>query len=324
MKKASEKNANKRLKQRIAYILFIIATIIWGFAFVAQKAATLIPPFSVGAIRSLFASVFLFCLIPLMDRLTKSGRGIPAGRSLFDFSRRELVGGAVLGVIITVATTFQQYGLGSGTDTGKAAFITALYVVFVPIISTLFGKKPHLTSIISIPIAIVGFYFLCIKHSSALELSDALVLVCAIIFALHIISVDRLSEGCDGVRISFIQFAVAFLLNGILALIFEGGVAFSDVISVMPSLLFLGICSSGIAYTLQILGQQEVDPTISSMILSLESVFGVIGGAIFFGERMSGREYLGCAIVFFAVILAQLDVSAIKDKIRSNGGNKNE
>ena len=322
MKKASEKNANKRLRRRIAYILFIIATIIWGFAFVAQKAATLIPPFSVGAIRSLFASVFLFCLIPLMDRLTKSGRGIPAGRSLFDFSRRELVGGAVLGVIITVATTFQQYGLGSGTDTGKAAFITALYVVFVPIMSTLFGKKPHLTSIISIPIVIVGFYFLCIKHSSALELSDALVLVCAIIFALHIISVDRLSEGCDGVRISFIQFAVAFLLNGILALIFEGGVAFSDVISVMPSLLFLGICSSGIAYTLQILGQQEVDPTISSMILSLESVLGVIGGAIFFGERMSGREYRGCAIVFFAVILAQLDVSAIKDKIRSNGGNK--
>ena len=312
MKNLSARATGPTVRRRVAYLMFIIATVIWGFAFVAQKAATLIPPFSVGAIRSLLATVFLFGLIPPMDRLTKNGRGIAAGRGLLDFKRKELVAGLVLGTIITVATTFQQYGLGSGTDTGKAAFITALYVVFVPIMSTIFGKKPHITSIISIPIAIVGFYFLCIKQSSAIELSDALVLMCAIIFAIHIISVDRLSEGCDGVRISFIQFAVAFVLNVILALIFEGGVAMSDVIAVMPSLLFLGICSSGIAYTLQILGQQEIDPTVSSMILSLESVFGVIGGALFFGERMSLREYLGCGIVFCAVILAQLDPAWVK------------
>lgn len=310
------------MKKKFAYILFFIATVIWGFAFIAQKQAAVIPAFTVGAARSLFAALFLFAVFPLTDKLTKNGRGLTAKRGMLDFNKRELIGGLILGVILTVATAFQQYGLGEGTDAGKAAFITALYVVIVPIMSTFLGKKPSLLSIISIPLAIVGFYLLCIKPGATLEASDTLVLVCAIIFACHIISVDRFSLGCDGVRMSFIQFTVSFLLNGLLALTFEGGVSVADLVGVMPSLLFLGICSSGIAYTLQIVGQKEADPTVASMILSLESVFGVIGGAIFLGERMDTREYMGCIIVFAAVLLAQIDLPALRERIKAAKNNE--
>lgn len=302
------------MKKQLSIILLFAATIIWGFAFIAQKQAAVIPAFTVGAARSLFAALFIFAIIPFTDRLAKNGRGTTAKKGIFDFNRQELIGGLVIGIIMAVATAFQQYGLVD-TDAGKAAFITALYVVFVPIMSTFLGKKPSLISVISIPIAIVGFYFLCIKPGAAIELSDALVLICAIIFALHIIAVDRLSVGCDGVRMSFIQFAVAFLLNTLLALIVEGGVDIVGSIEVLPSLLFLGICSSGIAYTLQIVGQKDADPTVASMILSMESVFGVVGAALFLGEKMSLREYIGCAIVFVAVILTQIDLPALKERL---------
>lgn len=304
------------MKKRLSTLLLIIATVIWGFAFISQKQAAVIPALTVGAARSFFASAFIFLMIPLMDILTKNGRGFSGGKGLFDFNKSELLGGLIAGVIMTVATAFQQYGL-SETDAGKAAFITALYVVFVPILSTILGKKPSLLSIISIPIAVVGFYFLCMKPGDTLNISDMLVLVCAIVFALHIITIDRFSPSCDGVRLSFIQFLVAFILNTVLAFIIDGGVDISGCISVLPSILFLGVCSSGIAYTLQILGQQEIDPTVASMILSLESVFGVIGAALFLGERMTLREYIGCAIVFIAVLLAQINPADIKKKLCS-------
>lgn len=304
------------MKKRISYILLIVATVIWGLAFVAQKAATVIPPFTVGTIRSLLATLFLICLIPLTDRLTKNGRRLFNYKKIPDFTRQELIGGAILGVIITVATAFQQYGIGGGTDAGKAAFITALYVVVVPLISTFFGKRPHIEAIISIPIAIVGFFLLCIHPDVAFELSDLLVLVCALIFAAHIIVVDRFSSSCDGVRMSCIQFLVAFILNGILSLIFDPPVSFAEIGSVILPLLFLGILSSGVAYTLQILGQKEIDPTVSSLILSLESMFGVIGGIIVMGESMTLREYIGCGVVFLAIVLAQLDLKAIFRRLK--------
>jgi drug/metabolite transporter (DMT)-like permease len=216
----------------------------------------------------------------------------------------------VLGIIITVATAFQQYGIEQ-TEAGKAAFITALYVVFVPIISSLFGKKPSVTALISIPIAVAGFYLMCINVGEVFAAADLLVLICALIFALHIISVDRLSVNCDGVRMSCVQFATALVLNTAISLIIGESYTVLDFTLALPSLLFLGILSSGVAYTLQIIGQKEADPTVSSMILSLESVFGVIGGAILLSERMSAREYIGCGVVFLAVFLAQIEPATI-------------
>lgn len=302
------------MKKRVSYLLFIIATVIWGFAFVAQKTASVIPVFAVGALRSLMATLVLIGAIPLYDRVSKSGRKlIKNGRP--DFTKNEIVGGVLLGVIITVATSFQQYGI-EHTEASKAAFITALYVVIVPILAAIFGKKPSVTSVISIPIAVVGFYLMCISGSVNFEIADLMVLICAVIFAFHIITVDHFSKKCDGVRMSCIQFATALVLNTIASFIFGEQYTVGDVASALPSLLFLGVLSSGIAYTLQIIGQREADPTVSSLILSLESVVGVIGAALILGERMSAREYIGCGVVLFAVFLSQIEPKSIVKAIK--------
>jgi len=160
----------------------------------------------------------------------------------------------------------------------------------------------------------VGFYFLCIKGDFSITPSDLLVLVCSIIFALHIIAIDHFIPYSDGVRMSCVQFLTAFVLNLILALIFELPIDFSAALSALPALMFLGIGSSGIAYTLQIVAQRDINPTVASIIFSLESVFGVVGGALVLGETMTLREYIGCIIVLFAVILSQLDFKQIIKK----------
>ena len=309
------------MKKRLSYLLLTVTTVIWGIAFVMQGVATAIPPFAVGALRSLLAALMLFSAIPLMDRITKNGRRLFVKKRIFDFNRYELIGGTILGVIITVATGLQQYGLAEGTDEGKAAFITALYVVFVPVISTLLGKKPSLFAIVSIPIAIVGSFLLCIDLSKgfSVQLSDLLILACALIFACHIIVVDRFSPKCDGIRMSFIQFTVSSVLNLVLALMFEKLPQPEAVLSVLPALIYLGVLSSGVGYTLQIIGQKGTDPTISSMIMSLESVFGVLSTALFMHKFMELREYIGCAVMLLAILLAQLDAETVKKLFKKKG-----
>ena len=287
---------------------------IWGFAFTAQKNAAILPAFTVGAARNIFATLFLLILIPILDKLGFNKELNSKSKTFF--SKQELIGGIICGFILTSASAFQQIGLGDGTDAGKAAFITALYVVLVPIISAFMGKRTPLHVWISVGIAAVGFYFLCIKGDFSITPSDLLVLVCSIIFALHIIAIDHFIPYSDGVRMSCIQFLTAFVLNLILALIFELPIDFSAALSALPALLFLGIGSSGIAYTLQIVAQRDINPTVASIIFSLESVFGVVGGALVLGETMTLREYIGCIIVLSAVILSQLDFKQIIKKKR--------
>lgn len=306
------------MKKYLSPFLFIIATMLWGFAFSAQKAASDVPPFTLGALRSVIAVFFLLAVIPLLDRFTKNGRALLNEKKRPDLTKTELIGGVVAGVILAIASAFQQTGLGEGTDAGKAAFITALYVVIVPLISLLFGKRPAANVYFGVVLAVIGFYFLCIKPGTTLVFSDALVLVCALIFATHIIAIDYFSPGCDGVRMSMVQFATAFVLNALLALIFEMPLNPALLGERVGSILYLAIGSSGIAYTLQIVGQKNCDPTVASILLSLESVFGVVGAALFLGERMSGREYFGCAIVFAAVLLSQIDFKAIFSKNKEN------
>ncbi len=302
------------MKSKISCVLFVVAAMLWGFAFSAQKEAAAVPAFTVGAVRNIFATLFLLLVIPFLDKLSDSGRRLITKNKPLDFTKYELIGGIVCGAILTIASAFQQTGLGEGTDAGKAAFITALYVVIVPLIYLLFGRRSPINVWISVGVAVVGFYLLCIKDDFTVSPSDALVLICALIFALHIIAIDRFSPKCDGVRMSCIQFSSAFIFNLILALIFESPFDLGLIGSALPSLLYLGICSSGIAYTLQIVGQKHVNPAVASVILSLESVFGVIGGALFHGEVMSLKEYLGAAIVFVAVILSQLDFGKKESK----------
>lgn len=293
------------MKKRQAYLLFLIATIIWGFAFVAQKAAVVLPPFTVCALRAGIAAIFIFALIPFTDKFTGTGRKFLSKKGI-DLTKQELICGSVLGVILTASSVMQQAGL-TDTDAGKAAFITTLYVLFVPIISAVLGKKPTVSVFIGVPVAIFGFYMLCIKPGIGISGGDLLVLTCGIVFAFHIICVDKFTERCEGVRLSLIQFAVSFLLNCIIGIFAEGLPSPTVLLSVLPALLFLGIGSSGIAYTLQIIGQKYADPSVTSLILSLEAVFATVGGTLVLGETMNRREILGCAMVLIAVIIAQTE-----------------
>ena len=304
------------MKKKQAYLLFLVATVIWGFAFVAQKAAVVLPPFTVCALRAGIAALFLLAIIPLTDRLTGTGRSLyKKGR--LDLTKSELVGGAILGVILTVSSVLQQAGL-TDTDAGKAAFITTLYVMFVPLISAFLGKRPSVNVIIGVPLAILGFFLLCIRPGVGIAPGDLLVLLCGMVFAFHIIVVDRYSDRCEGVRLSLVQFAVSFLLDALIGLVVEGVPDVEALLSVLPALLFLGVGSSGVAYTLQILGQKYADPSVASLILSLEAVFATLGGALVLSERMSGREYLGCALVLLAVLVAQTEPDFFKKIVKPN------
>lgn len=292
-----------------------LATVIWGFAFVAQKAAVILPAFAVGAFRSIIAAVFLLLILPLTDKITANGRSFFSKKTPFDINKKELLVGSLLGIILSIATSFQQKGLEQ-IDAGKVAFITALYVVLVPIFSVIFGKKPPFNVWLALPFAVVGFYLISMTSDTGLEVADFLVLICAVVFTFHILTVDRLSGGCDGVRLSLIQFAVSFIFNLVLSLIFDSTPTVGTILEAMPSLLFLGIGSSGIAYTLQILGQKNADASVASIILSMESVFGALGAALVFGSTLSQREYFGCGMVLFATIFAQIDFKSIAKKLK--------
>ncbi len=306
------------MKKHLSSLLLLMAAFIWGIAFVAQKQASVVPPLTVGAIRAAIAAVFLFLIIPLFDRLSKNGRTFISKGGL-DITKSELIGGALCGALLFLATFLQQMGMTMGTDAGKSSFITALYVVVVPIIGLFIKKRPSLQIWMSVSLAVVGFYFLCIDISKgfALALSDLVVLGSVFIFALHIITIDHFTKDCDGVRMSFIQFLTSAVIGFIAVLIFELPTDFTTLTEQFLPILYLGIMSSGIAYTLQIIGQKNTHPALASVILSLESIFGVIFSSLILEEKMSIPEYIGCAIVFTAVILAQVDIKELTDALKN-------
>ena len=292
----------------------VLAAMIWGLSFSAQKSSASLPPFTIGATRSFIASIFLVFVIMVFDKATKNGRRLFSKEKPIDFNRFELIGGAICGAILAFATFFQQTGINAGTDAGKSAFITALYVVLVPIYALFLKKSVPANVWGGIIIAVVGFYFLCIDGEFSIAASDVYVIICALIFPIHILAIDKFSPKCDGIRMSCIQFIVCGIISLILALIAERPFDTSEILSCIGPLLFLGIGSCGIAYTLQIIGQRNVNPATASIILSLESVFGVVGSAIVHSETMSTREYIGCIVVFAAVILSQLDFENFKKR----------
>lgn len=311
-------------KKYTSPFLLLIAAMIWGFAFSAQKAAAAIPPFTLGAARSLLAGIFLLFVIPLLDKAKGTERRLFSREKKLDFNKTELIGGAICGTVLAAASVLQQSGIGDGTDAGKASFITALYVVIVPLYGLFFKKRAPLNVWISVVIAVVGFYLLCIKGDLSISPSDLLVFSCALVFAVHILVIDKFSPECDGVRMSCIQFFTATVLNLVFALVFERPIEFSLIGENIFSVIFLGVGSSGIAYTLQIIGQKGTNPAVASIILSLESVFGIIGSVIFLSETMTVREYVGAGVVFFAVLLAQIDFDALLKNKRKNQASKSE
>ena len=284
-------------------VLPVLAAMIWGSAFVAQSVcAPYVPPFAFNAIRALIAFVLLLGVAALFDRAARRRGKAPAATD-----RRALLrGGLCTGVFLAIASNLQQAGLAD-TAAGKAGFITALYVVLVPVLGIFLKRRASGRVWISVLIAVAGLYLLCIRAGEGLHLqtSDGYILLCAFFFACQIMSIDHFGAHVDGVRLSCTQFLVAGLISAALSLLFET-VDWSAVLRCIWPILYVAVFSSCVAYTFQILAQQGSDPTVVTLLLSLESVFSVLAGAIILHDRLSGREYLGCVLMLAAVLLAQL------------------
>lgn len=283
----------------------ILAAFIWGTAFVAQDlCADSIGAFAFNATRYFIAVLALLVVILISDKLKKNKPTLTAQEK--KAANKQLwLGGLCCGAALAIASNFQQAGLVAGTDAGKAGFITALYVVLVPVFGLFFKRKVSFPTWIAVVLSVVALYLLCIKGDFSLAPGDLLVLVCAVCFAVHILVIDHFTAYCDGVKLSCLQFLFAGIISTICMFIFED-VDFAAILSCALPLLYVGIFSCGVGYTLQILAQKDSNPTVVTILLSLESVFAVIAGAIILKQQMTVREYIGCAIMFVAVILAQI------------------
>jgi drug/metabolite transporter (DMT)-like permease len=215
-----------------------------------------------------------------------------------------IIGGICCGTVLCIASSFQQAGLGE-TDAGKASFITALYIVLVPLLGVFFRRRTGITTAISVAIAVAGMYLLCIGEGFSIQRSDLLVLICALCFALHILVIDYFAPSTDGIALSLVQFIVCGIESGILMIIFERP-SLDGIIASLGGILYVGIFSSGVAYTLQIVGQKYAEPTVASIVMSLESVFGALAGALILFEFPSLPELAGCALMFTATLISQL------------------
>lgn len=290
--------------QLIGSLLLLICAFIWGSAFVAQTTgAEYVGPFTFICLRSILGGAVLLPVIFVADIIKK--KNSQKEENTKNNRKTLFIGGICCGAALCLASVFQQAGIDKGTDPGKAGFITALYILLVPL-SSLFMKK-RVRPIIwpCIAASVVALYLLCVTESNSVELSDLLVLICAALYTVHILVIDKVSPHVDGIKLSCIQFFVAAALSLLPAVIYEG-VDVQAIISAMPSVAYAGIMSSGVAYTLQILGQQKTEPTLASMIMSLESVFAVLTSMAVLHLAPSPREAVGCVIMFVAIIVAQL------------------
>ncbi len=298
------------IKIRNSFLL-MIAALIWGTAFVAQsEGAEAIGPYAFNCIRSFVGTGALGIVILLMDKL-----GISKKPTTREEKRLLLKGGISCGIVLFIAGNLQQVGLYYGTSAGKAGFLTACYILLVPIIGLFLKKKCGWNIWIGVGLTLVGLYLLCMRGSFSLQFSDGLVLICALFFAIHILVVDYYSPKVDGVRLSCIQFAVCALLGLIPTSCVDIGLSVEKLQAWLPllasweawiSLLFAGVMSSGVAFTLQIIAQNGLNPTVASLIMSLESVFAVLAGWLILHECMTGREIVGCVLIFGAIVLAQV------------------
>ena len=283
----------------------ILAAFIWGTAFVAQDlCADSIGTFAFNATRYFIAVLALLVVIAVSDK-AKKNRPTPTAEEKKAANKQLWLGGLCCGVALAIASNFQQAGLVAGTDAGKAGFITALYVVLVPVFGLFFKRKVSLPVWIAVVCSVVALYLLCIKGDFSLAAGDLLILVCAVCFAIHILVIDHFTAYCDGVKLSCLQFLFAGIISAVCMFLFED-VDFAAIWSCILPLLYVGIFSCGVGYTLQILAQKDSNPTVVTILLSLESVFAVIAGAIVLHQQMTAREYIGCVVMFVAVILAQI------------------
>jgi len=291
--------------------MLLLTALIWGVAFTAQKdGMNYVEPFTFNGVRSLVGGLVLLPAIPLLDRVRGRSGDFRKG------SRRDiLLGGALCGVVLFIASSLQQLGIAwqdPATNVGKAGFITATYTVLVPLLYRLLGKKSPPLVWVGAVTALIGLFFLSLMdgflagQGLGLGLSDLMLLLCAVVFSLHILVIDRFSPRADGVRMSCVQFFVCGLLCLPFMLLTETPSLTAILRGWLP-ILYAGVLSCGVAYTLQIVGQKGVHPAVASLLLSLESVFSVLAGYVLMpGSSLSFWELLGCVLVFAAVIAVQL------------------
>lgn len=283
--------------------MLMLTALIWGTAFVAQSVGMdYLGPCAFTATRNFIGCVALLPVIALASRLRSGAQPeeaapAPGKKALFGW-------GAACGLLLGGATLLQQAGMQTASA-GKAGFLTALYIVIVPVLGIFLGRRPGLKVWMGVVLALVGAYLLSVKGGAGIASGDLLVIASAVVFSLHILVIDFVPAGVDGVRLSCVQFLVAGVFALVLALFLES-FTWRDILSAWVPLLYTGVVSSGVGYTLQILGQRTVNPTVASLILSLESVFAALAGWAILGQALSLRELFGCALVFVAVILAQL------------------
>lgn len=279
-------------------LMLLLTAFIWGTAFVAQSVGMdYLEPFTFNGVRSLIGGAALLPCIWILQKLN--------GRSKDTGTKKDLLtGGLACGVLLFAASSLQQIGI-KYTTAGKAGFITAFYIVIVPVMGVFLHKKIGWKIWLAVVLAVAGLYFLCITESFSVGKGDILVFLCALVFAVHILVIDHFAPKVDGVKMSCIQFFVC----GILSVPFMFALETPKITSVMTAwmpILYAGVLSCGVAYTLQILGQKNINPAVASLLLSLESCFSVLAGWIVLGERLSIREMSGCILMFAAIILAQV------------------
>lgn len=293
-------------------LLLLIATIVWGVAFVAQSVGMdYVGPFTFLASRSYLGFVVLLPVISVMDRARKKAPADENDERQYGWNNKILItGGIVCGTVLMVASSLQQIGI-QYTSVGKAGFVTTMYIIFVPLISIFLKKRAGLKVWISVVLAVAGLYLLCMTESIQFQYGDLMVLLCAAAFSFHILVIDHFSPKIDGVKMSCIQFLVCALLSTVFMFIFEKP-SFADILQAWKPILYAGVMSSGVGYTLQIVGQRGMNATVAALIMSLESVVSVLAGFLLLEEILTARELFGCLLMFIAIVLTQLPEKQVR------------
>ena len=317
--KAQMKAQVKTHKLRNTFFLFLTA-MIWGAAFVAQSVSMdYIGPFTFICLRSVIGGLFLIPVIIVLDGIRKKSQNESADvvnsenilhieteeKQRLSWKNKQLIeGGIVCGIFLFFANCFQQTGI-QYTTVGKAGFITTFYIIIVPLIGLFFKKYCGILTWIGVVVALAGLYFLCITQKLTIQRGDALILCCSVLYAGQILAIDHYNPFVDGVKMSCIQFLTGGILGAVFMLLFENP-SIAMILSAAGPILYTGIMSTGVGYTLQIVGQKGLNPTVAALILSLESVFSALSGYLFLHQVLTTRELIGCALMSIAIVLAQL------------------
>ncbi|WP_346871082.1 DMT family transporter [Clostridium sp. UBA5119] len=289
-----------------ANILLLLTAAIWGLAFVAQKVgAEHVGAFTYNGIRFALGSISLIPLILFLNK--KKGENEETKNNDKDSLKLTVKAGIIAGCALFIATSLQQMGV-MGTTAGKAGFITGLYMVIVPILGLFLKQKVNKSTWIGIVIAIIGLYLLSINEDFSISNGDLLVLIGSVGWAIHILLIDNFTKKIDPLKLSSVQFATCSILSLVMAIIFED-INMVGISGAMVSILYGGLLSVGVAYTLQVVAQKNAKPSHAAILLSMESVFGALGGAMFLGERIGARGLVGCILIFIAIIISQLKPS---------------